>query len=105
MTKLMWVSTWSPLRTPVISRQLRGMSMFNRLRSWSRLKPAITDAYEQFVVAFIEECERQGRKPISYDHHAGSFVFGDTKGKSHTVFPENIFRMWVRSDALSRGER
>jgi hypothetical protein len=44
--------------------------MFNRLTSLFRPKSAITDPYEQFVVAFIEECKRQGRKPTSYDHQA-----------------------------------
>jgi hypothetical protein len=79
--------------------------MFNRLTSLFRPKSAITDPYEQFVVAFIEECKRQGRKPTSYDHQARSFVFGDTKEKSHKVFLENVFRAWVRSGASARAEQ
>jgi hypothetical protein len=63
--------------------------MFSRLISLFRPKSA--DPYEQFVGAFIEECGRQGRKPTSYDHQTRSFVFGDPKGSSHTVFLENNF--------------
>jgi hypothetical protein len=79
--------------------------MFNRLRSLFRPKPAITDPCEQFVVAFIEECARQGRKPTSYDPQDRSFAFGDTKEKNYKVFLENIFRVWVRSEARSRAEQ
>src|SRR6266700_3880202 len=78
--------------------------MFNRLRSLFRPKPAIADPYEQFVVAFIEECGRQGRKPTSYDHQTRSFVFGDPKGSNHTVFLENNFRVWCQRDAKARAE-
>jgi hypothetical protein len=79
--------------------------MLNRLRSLFRPKPAIQDPYEQFVVGFLDECARQGRKPTSYDHQDRSFAFGDTKEKSYKVFLENIFRVWVRSDARSRAEQ
>jgi hypothetical protein len=79
--------------------------MFDRLRSLFRPKPVIADPYEQFVVAFIEECGRQGRKPASYDHQTRSFVFGDPKGSSHTVFLENNFRAWCQGDAKARAEQ
>src|SRR5215470_8047166 len=78
---------------------VRSARMFNLLRSLFRPKPAITDPYEQFVVAFIEECGRQGLKPISYDHESRSFVFGDAKGGNHTVYLENNFRIWSQRDA------
>src|SRR5262245_2559437 len=78
--------------------------MFSHLKSLFRSKPAIADPYEQFVVAFIEECKRQGRKPTSYDHQARSVVFNDPKG-SHTVFLENNFRIWSQADAKPRAEQ
>jgi hypothetical protein len=65
--------------------------MFNLLRSLFRPKPAIADPYEQFVVAFIEECERQGRKLKSYDHQARSFAFGDRKEKTIRFFSKTFF--------------
>jgi hypothetical protein len=77
--------------------------MFSRLISLFRPKSA--DPYEQFVAAFIEECGRQGRKPTSYDHQTRSFVFGDPKGSSHTVFLENNFRAWCQGDAKARAEQ
>src|SRR5438093_1047655 len=77
--------------------------MFNRLVSLFRPKPA--DPYEQFVVAFIEECGRQGRKPTSYDHQTHSFVFGDSKGSNHTVFIENSFRAWCQGTPKARAEQ
>ncbi len=79
--------------------------MFNRLRSLFRPKPEIADPYEQFVVAFVEECGRQGRKLTSYDHQTRSFVFGDPKGINHTVFLENNFRVWCQRDAKARAEQ
>jgi hypothetical protein len=77
--------------------------MFDRLMSLFRPKPA--DPYEQFVVAFIEECGRQGRKPTSYDQQSRSFVFGDPKGSSHTVYLENNFRAWCQGDPKARAEQ
>src|SRR5262245_50009852 len=74
--------------------------MFNRLRSLFRPKPA--DPYDQFVVAFIEECRRQGHKPTSYDHQTRSFVFGDRKESNQTVFLENTFRAWCQGDVKAR---
>jgi hypothetical protein len=68
--------------------------MFSRLISLFRPKSA--DPYEQFIVAFIEECGRQGRKPTSYDHQTRSFVFGDPKGSSHTVFSRTTFAPGAR---------
>jgi len=79
--------------------------MFNLLRSLFRPKPAIADPYEQFVVAFLEECGRQGRKPTSYDHQTRSFVFSDAKGSNHTVYLENNFRIWTQRDAQARAEQ
>src|SRR6266705_5567726 len=79
--------------------------MFNRLRSLFRPKPEIADPYEQFVVAFVEECGRQGRKPASYDHQTRSVVFGDPKGFNQTVFLENNFRVWCQRDAKARAEQ
>jgi hypothetical protein len=79
--------------------------MFNFLKSLFRPKPAIADPYEQFVVAFIEECGRQGRKPTSYDHQTRSFVFGDQKKSSHTVFLDNNFRAWCQKDPKARAEQ
>jgi len=79
--------------------------MFNLLRSLFRPKPAIADPYEQFVIAFVEECGRQGRKPTSYDHQTRSFVFGDSKGSSHTVYLENNFRIWSQRDETARAEQ
>src|SRR5262245_30196410 len=79
--------------------------MFSHLRSLFRPKPVIVDPYEQFVVAFIEECKRQGRKPASYDHQTRSFVFGGPKGHNQTVFLDNSFRVWCRSDAKARAEQ
>src|SRR6266700_5872155 len=79
--------------------------MFNRLRSLFRPKPEIADPYEQFVVAFVEECGRQGRKLTCYDHQTRSFVFGDPKGINHTVFLENNFRVWCQRDAKARAEQ
>src|SRR5262245_9404010 len=77
--------------------------MFSRLMSLFRPKPA--DPYEQFVVAFIEECSRQGRKPTSYDHQARTFVFEDLKGSKRTVYLENMFRMWCQGNVKTRAER
>jgi len=77
--------------------------MFDRLMSLLRPKPA--DPYEQFVVAFIEECKRQGRKPTSYDHQTRSFVLGDREGSRHTVFLENTFRMWCQRDVKARAQQ
>ena len=78
--------------------------MFNRLMSLFRPKPA--DPYDQFVVAFIEECGRQGRKPTSYDHQTRSFVFGDPKGSDYrTVFLDNNFRRWCQGSPKARAEQ
>jgi len=80
--------------------------MFDRLKSLLRRKPASADPYQQFVAAFTGECRRQGRKLLSYDHPARSFVLGDGKGNSTTIFLDNIFKTWVasddRADKLSR---
>src|SRR5215813_5945663 len=79
--------------------------MFDYLRSLFRPKSVITDPYEQFVAAFVEECGRQGRKPTSYDHQARSFVFSDPKGSKHTVYLENNFRIWCQRDPKARAEQ
>jgi len=78
--------------------------MFSRLMSLFRPKPA--EPYEQFVLAFIEECNRQGRKPTSYDHQTRSFVFGDPKGSDYrTVFLDNNFRRWCQGSPKARAEQ
>jgi hypothetical protein len=103
--KLIWAVDLFPGAHTSSLPATRSTSMFNHLRSLFRPRPAITDPYEQFVLAFIEERKRQGRQPTSYDHQARSFVFSDTKEESHKVFLENVFRMWGGSDARSRVEQ
>lgn len=63
------------------------------------------DLYEQYVVAFVEECRRQKRIPTSYDAQARSFVFNDSQGNRLRVFLDNNFRHWLQSDAEARTEQ
>jgi len=79
--------------------------MFDRLKSLFGRKPAVTDPYERFVAQLLDECRRQGRKPLSYDHEARCFVFGDGKGRSSTVLVNNVFTDWVASDAPVRAAK
>lgn len=79
--------------------------MFDRVKSLFQGKPAVTDPYQRFVAHLLDECRRQGRKPLSYDHEARCFVFGDGKGRSSTVFLDDVFTDWAASDARLRAEK
>jgi hypothetical protein len=78
--------------------------MFNRLKAIFSSKPAITDPYEHFVVEFVEECKRQGRRLTSYDHQERSFVLNDREDSHGTVYLENCFREWMDRNAKGRSE-
>jgi len=76
--------------------------MLGRLRSLFQTKQKFADPYEQFVVAFVEECRRQGLKPSSYDHQRRLFFFEDIGGGEVTVYLENCFRHWQGQDEQTR---
>lgn len=79
--------------------------MFDRVKSLFARKPAASDPYRQFVAVLLNECRRQGRKPLSYDHEARSVVFGDGNGRSTTVHLDGIFTDWAaRNGRLGPGE-
>lgn len=76
--------------------------MFGRLKSLFQSKPQITDPYEQFVVAFIEECKRQGRRPDSYDPTGRFFVFDEGTPGRRIVYLDNGFKAWLQLDKPAR---
>jgi hypothetical protein len=78
------------------------MRMVDQLKSMPSTQAG---AYEQFLAAFVEECNRQGREPLSYDDQTRSMVFRDPKGAKHRVNLENYFRVWHQSDAKARADQ
>lgn len=79
--------------------------MFDRVKSLFGGRPASGDPYRQFVAVLLNECRRQGRKPLSYDHEAHLVVFGDGHGRSTTVQLDGIFTDWIAGNGrLGPGE-
>jgi hypothetical protein len=79
--------------------------MFSRLESLFQPKAKVTDPYEQFVMAFVEECRRQGRKPSRYDHEKRTFFIDDGRGSAVAIQLENGFRDWREHDEAERSRR
>lgn len=79
--------------------------MFGRIKSLFQPKATISNPYEQFVMAFVDECRRQGHKPREYDHQNRAFVVEDRVGREVTVHVENGFRQWLGDDERRRADQ
>jgi hypothetical protein len=77
--------------------------MFDWIKRALRPKQSEVDAYDRFVIEFVEECKRQGRVPKSYDHQARTFIFGDGAGDMQ-VHLDNVFGTWLARDQNGRAE-
>ena len=65
-------------------------------------KQSMGDPYEQLILEFVAEWQRQGRVPKSYDPQTRIFVFGHGADGDVKVQLDNLFRAWL---ALDQGGR
>ncbi|MGY3440826.1 MULTISPECIES: hypothetical protein [unclassified Bradyrhizobium] len=65
-------------------------------------QPAADDPYEQFVRAFVVECQRQGIQPKSYDPNARGFVFFRDDSSERIFRLHNGFHEWLGRNQESR---
>jgi hypothetical protein len=76
--------------------------MFDWIKRVLQPKQSMGDPYEQLILEFVAECQRQGRVPKSYDPQTRIFVFGHGADGDVKVQLDNLFRAWL---ALDQGGR